>query len=105
MTDKPFYLFDTFEGFSQFDIQLETGGFSESSTSDFSDSSLEIVLSKLKNPQRCIIKNGFFQETAKGLETSFCFVSLDVDLYALTLARLKYFYPRLERGGAIFVHD
>jgi len=103
--DRPFYLFDTFEGFSQIDIQLETGRFSESSTSDFSDTSLEIVLSKLTNPQRCIIKKGFFPETAKGLETSFCFVSLDVDLYAPTLAGLKYFYPRLSRGGAIFVHD
>jgi O-methyltransferase len=104
-TDRPFYLFDTFEGFSQIDIQLETGRFSESSTSDFSDTSLEIVLSKLTNPQRCIIKKGFFPETAKGLETSFCFVSLDFDLYAPTLAGLKYFYPRLARGGAIFVHD
>jgi O-methyltransferase len=103
--DRPFYLFDTFEGFSQIDIQLEIGRFSESSTTDFSDTSLELVLSKLLNPERCLIKKGFFPETAKGLETNFCFVSLDVDLYAPTLAGLEYFYPRLEPGGAIFVHD
>jgi O-methyltransferase len=100
--DRPFYLFDTFEGFSQVDIELETGRFSESSTTDFSDTSIDIVLSKLLNPERCLIKKGFFPETAKGVETNFAFVSLDVDLFAPTLAGLEYFYPRLERGGGNF---
>ncbi len=103
--DKTLYLFDTFEGFSQIDIQYEVGKYSKSSTSDFSDTSIDLVLSKLLNPQRCIIKKGFFPETASGLDVNFCFVSLDVDLYAPTLAGLEYFYPRLEKGGAIFVHD
>ena len=85
--------------FSQVDIEVETGRFSESSTTDFSDTSIDIVLSKLLNSERCFIKKGFFPETAKGVETNFAFVSLDVDLFAPTLAGLEYFYPRLERGG------
>jgi O-methyltransferase len=32
-------------------------------------------------------------------------VSLDVDLYKPTLAGLNYFYPRLVKGGCIFIHD
>ena len=32
-------------------------------------------------------------------------VSLDVDLYDPTLAGLRWFYPRLNAGGYIFVHD
>lgn len=35
----------------------------------------------------------------------FVFVSLDVDLYIPTLEGLRAFYPRLSRGGYIFVHD
>jgi len=30
---------------------------------------------------------------------------LDVDLYKSTIACLKFFYPRLVRGGIILVHD
>lgn len=103
--EKTLYLFDTFEGFCQSDIEFEFERFSESNSTDFSDTSMDMVLSKLLFPDRCIIKKGFFPDTAKGLEVNFCFVSLDVDLYAPTLAGLEYFYPRLEKGGAIFVHD
>ena len=49
--NKPIYLFDTFEEFSQIDIDKELGKFSESSNADFSDTSLDIVLSKLSNPE------------------------------------------------------
>lgn len=41
----------------------------------------------------------------KGIEDSFCFVSLDMDLYKPTYEGLHYFYPRLNHGGYIFIHD
>lgn len=32
-------------------------------------------------------------------------MSLDCDLYSSILAGLEFFYPRLVKGGYIFVHD
>lgn len=102
---QTFYLFDTFEGFAPSDLLVEEGRFSASTTQDFANTSLEGVISKIQNRNRLIVRRGYFPGTADGLEDSFCFVSLDVDLYAPTKAGLEYFYPRLVKGGAIFVHD
>jgi hypothetical protein len=45
-------------------------------------------------------------ETFRGLEgLSFCFVSVDADLYAPTASALPVFWERLSPGGAIMVHD
>lgn len=57
------------------------------------------------NPERCIIKKGFFPETAEGIDETFIFVSLDMDLYQPMLEGLRYFYPRMEKGGVILCHD
>ena len=38
-------------------------------------------------------------------DKKFCFVSIDTDLYAPVAAELSFFYPRLNSGGFIFVHD
>ena len=38
-------------------------------------------------------------------ELEFAMVSLDPDLYDPTYAGLRYFYPRLSRGGVIIIHD
>ena len=40
-----------------------------------------------------------------GLDKKFSFVHLDVDIYTSTLEALKFFYPRINRGGAILSHD
>ena len=53
----------------------------------------------------CMIRKGFFPETVEDIEDSFCFVNLDADLYAPTISGLRWFYPRMERGGVILVHD
>ena len=39
------------------------------------------------------------------MNKKFSFVHLDVDLYKSTLDCLKYFYPRVSRGGVIISHD
>jgi hypothetical protein len=104
--DRMLYLFDTFEGFSQNDLSDgQEGKHSRAAAGDFQDTSLDMVLSRMASPERVIIRKGYFPATADGLDDSFAFVSLDVDLYKPTLAGLNYFYPRLAKGGCIFIHD
>lgn len=105
--DRPLYLFDTFEGFDARDIAAEaSSGYSRAAEGDFSDTSAEAVLARLSHPEQAIIRKGFFPDTAAGLsDVRYAFVSLDADLYAPILAGLEYFYPRLNPGGVILLHD
>ena len=105
--DKQFYLFDTFEGFTDTDIATERAyALSRAETGDFADTSVGAVLERLPHPELCKVRKGHFPETAAGLShTDFAFVSLDADLYEPTMAGMEFFYPRLNEGGAILVHD
>lgn len=103
--DKKLYLFDTFEGFSSEDSRFEQNNNYSNATQDFSNTSIELVKSKMKYPENCIFKKGKFPDTAKDLEDQFCFVSLDADLFLPIYEGLKYFYPRLVKNGYIFIHD
>ncbi len=103
--DKKFYLFDTFEGFDDKDVNVEIDKNLSSGQQDFSNTSVNEVLNKMSFKDNCIIKKGYFPESLNGLEDTFCFVSLDPDLYKPILDGLEYFYPRLEKGGYIFIHD
>jgi len=98
-------LFDTFEGFDEKDISTEKQSSFSSGEQDFSDTSVELVLSKMKYRNNCIIKKGYFPASTDGVEDTFCFVSLDADLYEPILSGLHFFYPKLESKGYIFVHD
>jgi O-methyltransferase len=103
--NRNFYLFDTFEGFDERDIKKEEEEGFSSYRHDFSDGNINLVLKKMKNPENCIIKKGFFPETAKDVEDNFVFVSIDADLFEPIYEGLCFFYPRLQPGGYIFVHD
>lgn len=104
--DRKLHLFDTFEGFSSKDLSTETvSGFSGAKVGDFKNTSVELVMSKMLKPEHVVLHQGYFPETAVGVEDKFSFVSLDVDLYEPTVAGLNWFYPRLSKGGVIFVHD
>jgi len=59
----------------------------------------------MKHKGNCIIKKGYFPETADGVVDTFAFVNIDVDLSEPIYNGLCWFYPRLEKGGYIFVHD
>ena len=49
---------------------------------------------------------GIFPSTSKPIENKmFSFVHLDVDLYKSTLDSIKFFYPRMNKGGVIISHD
>jgi len=102
--NRKLYLFDTFEGFDKRNFNQEDG--LTLTNNDFSKTSIDIVLKKMKYPENCIVKKGFFPETAEDLENEkYAFISIDVDLYEPIYEGLKYFYPRLIKGGYIFVHD
>lgn len=108
--ERKLFLFDTFEGFDAADEKFDIDkGHVESTMFDhvdrFKNTTLDLVLSKMKTPSNCIVCKGFFPETAVGIEEKFALVSLDADLYKPMLAGLEYFYPRLSPGGFMLLHD
>lgn len=105
--ERTLYLFDTFEGFDERDITAEQSqSHASARTHDFGDTREADVLARMPYEEKVVIHKGYFPDTAVGLEDRrYALVSLDVDLYAPTLAGLKYFYPRLSEGGAIILHD
>lgn len=103
--DRTLYLFDTFEGFDKRDITAEKKNNYSSGEQDFSDTSVEKVLSIMPFPDMCKPVKGFFPASASGMDEQFVFVSIDTDLYDPIYNGLVYFYPRLAKGGYIFIHD
>lgn len=104
--DRYLYLFDTFEGFNIKDISVEkVNGFSDSRIGEFCNKDERLVLNKMKYPDHCIIKKGYFPESASDVDDTFVFVSLDVDLYNPIYEGLKFFYPKMSKGGYIMIHD
>lgn len=104
--NKKLYLFDTFEGFDDRDIAYEERySFSAEQSGHLNMTSEDLVIQKMKYPQNCIVKKGYFPETAKGVDDRFCFVNLDMDLYKPTLEGLFFFWDKMEAGGIILIHD
>jgi O-methyltransferase len=96
---RPFYLFDTFEGFPEQSLE-------GAKDMRFKDTSIEGVTTLLGNTTNIEFRKGFFPDTAVGLETEqFALVMLDVDLYQPALDVFAFFYPRMVRGGYFFMHD
>lgn len=105
-SDRKLYLFDTFEGFDKRDVWYEEkNNFSEAKKGYLNLTSEELVLEKMPNPGQCIIKKGYFPDSAKDVSEEFCFVNLDMDLYKPTLEGLRFFYPKMVKGGIIIIHD
>ena len=99
LPNRKFFLFDTFEGFHENDLK---GG----EDNRFKDTSIDLVKRNIGNLDNIEFRVGFFPNTASGLEEEkFSFVLLDTDKYEPILEGLKFFYPRLARGGYLFVHD
>jgi len=94
--ERRLYLFDTFSGFPGADA----------TDARFKDTSMEVVRRRVGDCTNVVFRVGVFPETTCGLESElFAFVLIDVDKYDATLAGLNFFYPRMTRGGYIFVHD
>lgn len=102
---KKLYLFDTFEGFATKDLETEKNKEYSDGRERFGDTNVEKVMEKMSQPHNCIVKKWYFPKTAEDVDDTFCFVSIDTDLYEPILAGLERFYPRLNQGGYIFIHD
>lgn len=105
--DRKLFLFDTFEGFPEKDLTYEReNNLLTNEIGRLSNTSVEYVLNKMPHREMCIIRKGYFPDTAFGLEEErYAFVNIDVDLYKPILAGLEYFWPRMAENGYIFVHD
>ena len=99
MPERRLYLVDSFEGFSE--EACATASFQAAHR----NTAVEKVLAIMSHPESVTVKPGFFPESLDGLEERFCLVSLDVDFYQTTLDGLRYFWPRLEKGGYLMLHD
>lgn len=101
-TQKHVYLFDTFEGLpepteSDKDRQFYKGDYA---------APFEMVQNLMKDHPNAHLYKGIFPQSAEPIENKiFSFVHLDVDLYESTLESLRFFYPRMNRGGIILSHD
>lgn len=106
---RKLYLFDTFEGFTNQQVAKEVDerwkNELDSIEENFDNPEWMHILDDFEYPEDCIIKKGYFPDTAEGIEDTFCFVSLDVDIYAGTISGLEFFWPKLENGGMIMIHD
>lgn len=110
--DKSLYLFDTFSGFDEQDLcaerSLNNNSFLDGMFNNkdlFAAANEQIVLARMQLQEKCILRKGYFPETAEGIEDQFCFVNLDMDLYQPMLAGLRFFYSKMCPGGVILMHD
>lgn len=113
--DRELYLFDTFEGFSESDLIVERSigdkAFLEGDYNkvcfydDDPDSKIQLVREKMTYPEKVIFRKGYFPDTAAGIDSTFCFVNLDMDLYMPILNGLRFFWDKMAAGGGIMIHD
>ena len=99
MPQRRLYLFDSFSGFRPGECPREAFQAAHENTS------VEQVRRVLPHPDQTVFLPGYFPESLKGLEERFCLVSLDVDFGESTLAGLRWFWPRLNPGGYLLLHD
>lgn len=97
--NRKLFLFDTFEGFDVRDLH----GIEEKRPQMFGDISIDYVRERIGGS--AIYRKGYFPESLdKGdFDERFSFVSLDCDLHDPMVAGLKFFYPRMNRGGYDFL--
>ncbi len=107
--DREIFLFDTFDGFNEEEIigEMQSGRCDEIFRDRYKETSEDVVLSKLKYPEKCTIFKGSFPDTVteKVRKSEFAFISLDVDLEESTYLGIQFFYPRIVSGGVLYIHD
>jgi O-methyltransferase len=111
--DRTLYLYDTFEGFDERDINMEKSLSRDEAKingwrdlmGNFANTSEDYVISLMPNPEQVRIRKGYFPDTFNEESEKFCFVNLDCDLYNPIRTGLERFYPRMVCGGIILVHE
>jgi len=103
---RKFHLLDTFEGFAERDLEGEEGKAATYTSRDFADTSLQKVIRKIGGNNNIRIHQGYFPDSVTEIkEERFALVNIDADLYNPTKKGLEFFYPRMNAGGVIFIHD
>ncbi|WP_251493084.1 TylF/MycF/NovP-related O-methyltransferase [Otoolea muris] len=105
--DRKLYLFDSFEGFQEGQVAGHRDNVAQTDEwiHMLKDTSVDLVMGKMAYRGQVIVKKGFVPDTFEGVEDTFAFVNLDMDIYQPTYDALMFFWPRLSAGGYIFVHD
>jgi len=98
--ERRLYLFDTFAGFDERDLAPGRAD------ARFRDTSVEAVRRRVGPSTNVMLVPGHVPGTlAEASEERFAVVLLDLDLFEPTRASLEFFYPRLEAGGYLVMHD
>lgn len=102
MPDRKLYLFDTFEGFDERDVDMERKlGCSDAQTGLYSGTDKEKLMERMPLPGQVVIRKGWFPETAFDIEDeTFCLVCMDACLYQPTLAGLEFSFPAWEEEAS-----
>lgn len=107
MPERKLYLFDSFEGFEMSEAEKEKA--QQNCTDAFveahKNTSVSKVLHLLPYPEKAVICQGYFPSSAQNISDEFCLVSLDVDFEETTYEGLKFFWPKMIKGGYILLHD
>ena len=101
LPERQLYLFDTFSGFIKAESENIGLGFAEAHRNN----NIDQVLQRLPHPEFARFIPGQFPYSVEGLEEHFALVSLDVDLEESTLAGLRWFFPRMNPGAYLLLHD
>ena len=107
MPERKLYLFDSFEGFETAEgkKEKEERGCTDAFLLAHKNTSVRQVLERLPHPEMAVVCQGYFPESAKEVADTFCLVSLDVDFEETTYQGLCYFWPKIETGGYLLLHD
>lgn len=99
---KHLHLFDTFAGLPSSKVKLDdlvASGWLD-------DVSPNSVLDLMTTSENVYLHVGVFPETTLNIKChSYSMIHLDTDIFESTLDGLNYFYPKLNKGGIIIVHD
>jgi hypothetical protein len=102
LPERDLHLFDTFAGHPGVDRSKDGAYWN---VGDFNDTSAEDVAAFLADT-RAQLYPGVVPSTLSAVaEERFCFVHLDMDLYAPTKDALDFFHPRMVPGGCILIDD
>jgi len=102
--ERKLYLFDTFEGFNKNDFATEIKQGMKEGDYHGDLASVKTFMGSSPNINYCV---GYFPDTTNLVSKSetFALVHLDADLYEPTRAGMEYFYPKLNDGGLLILHD
>ncbi len=100
--NKEIHLFDTFEGIPE-EVVAREDLVGAGWLSDVDVTEVKKYLSIYPN---VVIHKGTFPWSADSVKhKKFCLVNLDTDIYQGTFEGLKFFWPRMVKGGRVICHD